>query len=531
MNIIDEYYHEFNKLLRICYKVSHVDCMNLLDTACTFCLLGGKFNKCDEERIQDFLLSEHWGYYGHGERVYYENSSICDKVLMLIENGTKLNRAIPYFSMNDYFYKKYVVGKNIDFDFLANIPPIFLIDIIANEKLHITQNQLDEYIVLKKARIELFFRCIDEVNGIEIKQCHLYAIAKLYAMTHLRDVLLRGCKIDDKCLEESCLSNVDRTLKMKFILNNKITPNKICFDNIVKTYGDEFENNYEFRKKHKCGIYSPEIELLLLHGYKLTFDDIKFALLNMIIIKDISKFNIKFDVSYLHACSTVGIYPYSTGNIKPDITCLLNECKKCGSFTTIKNLINVNNLVPTTECLQEACKLKNNLQTIKYLLHKGAVPDIYCIENLVSFIYYPSLTCVIDAYKNMHKTNEQYNMTITNDTCVTTESDTCNNDDKQNICPDNNSNQIVYQKSQIPENFDYEKTIDYIPENLKNILKLEDVNVNFFEVRRLLLDFVKDNNMISNKNIVPTNPLIFAKKDGISLENINNWVYELLYDK
>ena len=75
---------------------------------------------------------------------------------------------------------------------------------------------------------------------------------------------------------------------------------KECFDLIIANCHDTMDYNYNYRiRRGDKEIKDERIELLLSYGYNLTYDDVKNALKKCIIIKNIEKYNIKFDSQYL----------------------------------------------------------------------------------------------------------------------------------------------------------------------------------------------------------------------------------------
>lgn len=226
-------------------------------------------------------------------------------------------------------------------------------------------------------------------------------IARYHNLELLKKTLVCGGVLSTDILEVACLSTTkDRLEKLKFILDNKIEPTETAFLNVIDSAENMSYYNRGSRYNRGDTNQSSETMLNLLtdYGYAVTYDNLKTALKKSLTIKNIERFDIKFDSTYLHICSEVGMYPYKTKDISPDITCLINECKKAGNLAHIKKVIAVNNLTPDSDCMREACKHRNNLQTIKYLVSKGGRIDSECMKNIIATMRNRNLSYIFDEF-------------------------------------------------------------------------------------------------------------------------------------
>ena len=98
--------------------------------------------------------------------------------------------------------------------------------------------------------------------------------------------------------EKVCVSNIERLDKIIFLLENKLSPNKKCFQSIIddKSYYRNWEKSISISGVKYRDIPEDIINLFISKGYIFTYEDIKNCLNKRIIIKDcyIKNCNIKF---------------------------------------------------------------------------------------------------------------------------------------------------------------------------------------------------------------------------------------------
>lgn len=226
-----------------------------------------------------------------------------------------------------------------------------------------------------------------------------------------KNLFLHGLKMSTEILEIACKYINEQV--MHYLLENKIQPNKQCFDAIVNSMAD---NNIGYRYKSKQNNIpqvSKKTELINIitnFGYNLTYDDILYATRCKVVIKNIENYNIKFDNRFIEICSEIGFYPdYNIKDLKPTSVCLEKECTRTGNIAQVKKLVNMG-IKPTTKSLENSCCHKNNMANVKYLVEQGAEPNLECIKNIARSLGNRTLDFIISEYeKTLIKTVKNEN--------------------------------------------------------------------------------------------------------------------------
>jgi hypothetical protein len=404
-------------------------------------------------------------------------------------------------------------------------------------------------------------------------------ITAIHSLELLKKATMLGGVLNTKTLEIACISNVEKCEKIKFILDNKINPTRVAFHGIIESFNvserrNRWDRNYD--DKDRLLKIQQSIECLVDGGYKITYEDLKVALEKKIIIQNIDRFNITLDESYLEICSKISMYPYNVKNLKPDLTCLRNECKKAGNIQTIRKLIKESDLKPDTECLGEACKIKNNTQVIKLLIEKGAKLDINCLKFISDTIGNRALGYAFEIYMTQNplakkndsmidkSANTEQNETVQNDTeqnnseqnnSVQNDSeqnDTEQNDTMSNDTMSNDTESMIQTNYEtvngvekpkpntmtinvsisIPESFSLSSPInEMIPDKIQKVLKLDDSEIDFLDFRSIVVSYFIKNKMITSDGIMLKPPFLHNNVEKIQLLELNNWIYGLLTKK
>jgi hypothetical protein len=375
---------------------------------------GGIFEQKTVLEIEK-CLSYKSAYNYQNTKKAYEDPTINGMIRKMIAGGFQFN---PSFSMELMLYDGNFIDpimatydNEVTYAFLNglltngdcnDLYKMFLVK-SNNYKITLSDHEKEEYICNPNASIVMVNYFFDDPSFHVTKKI-TKAMARSHNIKCLKDCIAKGGEIDAEILELSCLSDEDRYEKIKFMLGNKIMPTKIAFNNILSKINDVYgkkQPRYLSTNRAHTGDENKCIDLLLNHGYCPTYDDVKMALKKKVIIKNVERYNIKFDSEYFKICADVGIYPYKV-NIQPDVSCLEIECKKTGNMTKIKSFLTENkNVVPNSVCLQNACK-RQNMAVLKFLISKGAKVDIKCLEQIIQDVGNRTLNYIFEEFMKNH---------------------------------------------------------------------------------------------------------------------------------
>lgn len=337
----------------------------------------------------------------------------------LLEIGFVSNKTLAIFLYSSAFMEMYASKYVLTYDVLReithrpNLNPINLdlVDqMIDSNRVDVTVEQLTNYINHNSANYDI---------AIKLARCHpitiLTDIYKQIVRHRSFDIFKlilsqNAIPLDESLLTMCCEYEVyQKNLKIHHILDNKIIPTKIVFDQAIKEAGIMRDRSSVLNRN--CN-YNEIVDMIIDYGYCPTYDDILNALYNGVVIRRIERFNITFDIKYTKFCLHNDYNPYKVPNMIPDMDCLIERCKKGGNLKSIKKMVNDFNLVPNTECLRAACTNTASVRTISYLLSKKAIPDIVCIENMAAAMNSRSLKFIINEYKKTITTPKMIEGTI-----------------------------------------------------------------------------------------------------------------------
>lgn len=368
--------------------------------------------------IGEYLKNKNYHYYTHKD--FDLKPEVYRYIKSAVENGFKFSANYSmrlmriYGDLIDPIMKTY--NNVLDYDFLCGVEDEEMEDeslkqLIETKKIkfNFTQEQRDQYMNNKISNSVIVSALLDDPS-IVITPEFTMGVAKNHKIDLLKQVIMSGGVLDNDVLESACISSIDRFEKVKFILDNKIEPTQKAF---LAVLGVDDGQDYYRRRRHTWHQHyrndeskgmAAVVNLFPEYGYVVTYDDLKAALKQSVVIKNVERFNIKFDETYLHICSEIGMYPYKTKDISPDMTCLTNECKKPGNLALIKKIVNNNKLTPDETCMREACKHTGNLQTLKFLNSKGGRIDFECLKNVIDVQQIKTLTYVLEEFEKHNST-------------------------------------------------------------------------------------------------------------------------------
>lgn len=209
-----------------------------------------------------------------------------------------------------------------------------------------------------------------------------------YALPYNKQVINsligRGMVLTDEHLSIVCsLANLEA---IDFILAiSKMPIKQIHFKKLIEsTRKKEKDPRYywRYREDERVSNCTPEkIEILIKHGYKISYEDLKLSIKNKQIIPGIERFDIKLDKALLEYCWANDFYPpYNFDCIDPEMLQLEKLCNG-QHLADVKALINKHKLVPDQKCMENAAKFKTSNRTMDFLISKGGKVNINCVEN------------------------------------------------------------------------------------------------------------------------------------------------------
>ena len=482
-----------------------------------------------------------------------KNEIQFDEIFILLDNGISMAACISRASKISTDLITKIINSYIDINYKLSIlskiknvictPDIFKYALCYNItniiNLSITQQiKLDDYTILNSIK-----------NDNKNKQVLQYLIDTNIA--------------DNKLLETICTLHYEYSLLFDLIkqcLNNKITPTQTAFNNLLIHYYNKYDRYYNHRKKYVNynDLSSSDliniIELFISFGYKITYDDIYKCIEYNFEIPNIERFNINIDSKFRKKCIEYNFFPYNIV-CEYDIEYLCIECLKSSNIASIKKISK--QVKPNKECLLNACSLTNNFTVINYLiteqniemdeecmimfLNKNSIAPII-INSFNNYMLNKNINNekIINEYKErikyLEEKNDDYNKNIKNDIKINTiNNNEIINNDNNNINDNNDNNNItqILFLLDLPINFDVTTEITVSKELIKlDFLKsLLNKKITYINFRRLLLDYIKTNNLL-NKTIVT-----FTEHDKqifkipiakIQFEHIDKFIYTYL---
>jgi hypothetical protein len=196
-------------------------------------------------------------------------------------------------------------------------------------------------------------------------------------------------KINRRILDPNDLILVCESNNLKYIeklLQHKITPTNSCFKAIFKSH--TFHNYIRFMQTKyilslKVDIACQAVELLISYGYKITYDDVVYALTHGCYIDSINRFNIKLDKNFNDQCIKYSYFPYDDNGMNIDNSELYIACDNKKSIKEIKSIIKNKGIKPDQACIQRACKHNTNIQVIRYFIEQhGLYINRICLDNV-----------------------------------------------------------------------------------------------------------------------------------------------------
>jgi len=357
---------------------------------------------------------------------------------------------------------------------------------------------------------------------------------------------------------------------IQMILLCKLTPNKECFKALFDSY-------HSYNSTKESTEVANLIDMLVQHGYIVTYDDVITALEHKCKINNIKRFNIKFDGKFLEKCSTSGYYPYTQKEIgvSPTIECLRIESGKAGNTKVMKELVK-SGLKPDIECLRNACKNRNNITNIRYIVEKHNIkPDVQCVKNIVRTLGNKTLDYLIgvadfnqgadtDKQKvvftdeeqeedddedeeeaEVKKEKEEEDEDEEKEDEVVNKEETSVKKPNKNLDKDEEDEDEDVEEELIKYNIldlsdsnikiDQRKKYSLMPEIAEMLKVKKTIKMSFLDIRSNFMKYVVDNKLVndSNKNMIKLDAILTkflkaGKDQHITFSTLDNLIYKFL---
>jgi len=189
-------------------------------------------------------------------------------------------------------------------------------------------------------------------------------------------LLKNNPEFDKECLLHACHTlnpkYIERVLTFKFQLTNDV------FEAIFHKIKIDGYNH----GKHLCAnIVAEIIDLLVSYGYRITKENVMYALTRGCHVNNLENHGIKLSSDYYTEATKICYWPYQPECEIP-IECLYMMCEKLETNEkSLKEFIEMSKLKPNLLCLQKACKIYNRT-IIRFLIVKcKIIPDVVCLIN------------------------------------------------------------------------------------------------------------------------------------------------------
>lgn len=171
---------------------------------------------------------------------------------------------------------------------------------------------------------------------------------------------------------------------LTYVLEHKVIPNKNCFDLIIKSH-------------HTDKIIKKMIELIIFHGYTLTYEDILLLASKEIDLGNYEDFKDYDDGRLYNICVCKQFHPSYFDRLKSNNETFHELFKRRLLLGTIRDSLK-KGMRLDVKCLQNACAIHDNITVLKFLLSKGLVADEVCLKNLISATRDKSVKLILDSF-------------------------------------------------------------------------------------------------------------------------------------
>jgi hypothetical protein len=239
-----------------------------------------------------------------------------------------------------------------------------------------------------------------------------------YTMPIITMLMAKGWIISSKCIEHCCKYTSVADIFKILELSNRIPITKEHFNAVITAQSSKVASYYyrsadDFAESGSG--YTPQkLELLITHGYKITYDDIVTSIKYKIVIPDIDRFGIVADKALLDMCYNNNFYPpYKFEGVDLNMITLQKLCLE-GHIAPIRQFLNSHKtLVPDGICMRNICRNKRSVNILALLDKHNPIYTTECIKACSTYSHNPVLDHVIVKYTEAYtKEIAQYKATI-----------------------------------------------------------------------------------------------------------------------
>ena len=338
-----------------------------------------------------------------------------------------------------------------------------------------------------------------------------------FTMEHLKLVIISG-NVDAVSFVSNQLEYTADSILFKALINSikYVGYHKSSSDYYYKR--DNPINKIGYLERKGSGYSNTVFEILVNHGYVLTREDLKESICARIELPDIGRFNLDLDNEIYELCFKEKFYPrYTFKDIDSNLIDLERLCLK-PKLAELKRFFKENpNIKPNKKCMDLALSSKTSIKIIDLLLEKGAFLDICNLQHHTGFHNKMGQKLIKKAIEHHNKKDkiieDRINELENEIRLLKLKEITINSDDK-----------IIVKRKKIE-----------LSDTIKEYFQITDKKSSYYDLKKVLLKWIKDNNFIMKKEmetclVLPNDltDIVGLKSGYINMKNLDDLVKFLL---
>jgi len=218
-------------------------------------------------------------------------------------------------------------------------------------------------ITTELTKYNIFNNVIPTLNIIPNEKTLTYAY--INENKYIIDLLLNKYQVKptNYCIEKYLLKKVNKNISLDYLtelLNYRCIPS---IDTIKKILMEKIIQKYPFTQV---------MELLILYGFKLTYELLEYLLIEEIKINDLQRFDIDYDEKLYFSCHKMQSFIYDCNKINGNVLHLRKLFINNTDIDTIIAFMNENNLKPDRYCIDYL--MKSRFSTFQHFTNLGYCP-------------------------------------------------------------------------------------------------------------------------------------------------------------